>query len=214
MPNTLGILGRKVGMTRIFGSDGTVVPVTVIQAGPCPVVQVKNMSKDGYNAVQIGFGDIPVRKVTKPLKGHQDKAGKGYFRHLREIRLDDGLELEPDKPITLDIFRAGEKVSVTGTSKGKGFAGVMKRWGFAGLPASHGHEKVHRNAGTIGNNTKPGRVIKGKKMAGHMGAERKSCKNIEIVAVRPEDNLLLVKGQIPGPKNGLVMVRKQQTLKK
>ncbi len=214
MPNTLGILGRKVGMTRIFGSDGTVIPVTVIQAGPCPVVQVKNTEKDGYNAIQVGFGEIPARKVNKPLKGHQDKAGNGYFRHLREFRLDDAHEFEADKPVSLEIFTPGEKVSVTGTSKGKGFAGVMKRWGFAGSPASHGHEKVHRNAGAIGNNTKPGRVIKGKKMAGHLGAERKSCKNIEIVAVRTDENLLLVKGQVPGPKNGLVVVRKQQTLKK
>lgn len=213
MSNTLGILGRKVGMSRIFGNDGTIIPVTIIQAGPCPVVQVKEAAKDGYAAIQVGFGEIPERKVNKPAKGHLDKAGCGYFRHLREFRLDSLDGFETGKPLTIEMFSPGEKVNVTGTSKGKGFAGVMKRWGFAGLPASHGHEKVHRNAGTIGNNTKPGRVIKGKKMAGHMGARRKSCMNIEVVAVRMEDNLLLVKGQVPGPKNGLVIVRKQKALK-
>lgn len=213
MSNTLGILGRKIGMSRIFGNDGTVVPVTIIQAGPCPVMQIKDSAKDGYAALQVGFGEVPVRKLNKPLKGHQDKAGSGYFRHLREFRIDSVDGYEQGQPVTLEIFNIGEKVVVTGTSKGKGFAGVMKRWGFAGLPASHGHEKVHRNAGTIGNCTKPGRVIKGKKMAGQMGAKRKSCKNIEIVAVRLEDNLLLVKGQVPGPKNGLVVVRKQKAIK-
>ncbi len=212
MSNTLGILGRKIGMSRIFGNDGTIIPVTIIQAGPCPVIQVKEAAQDGYAAIQVGFGEIPQRKVNKPAKGHLVKAGCGYYRHLREFRLDSPAGFEAGKPLTIEMFSPGEKVNVTGTSKGKGFAGVMKRWGFAGLPASHGHEKVHRNAGTIGNNTEPGRVIKGKKMAGHMGAKRKSCMNIEVVAVRMEDNLLLVKGQVPGPKNGLVIVRKQKAL--
>ncbi|HDQ39994.1 MAG TPA: 50S ribosomal protein L3 [Desulfonatronum sp.] len=213
MSNTLGILGRKIGMSRIFGNDGTVVPVTIIQAGPCPVLQIKEVGSDGYAAVQVGYGEMAARKVNKPLKGHQDKAGCGYFRHLREIRLDSLDGMVTGKPITLEIFNVGEKVNITGTSKGKGFAGVMKRWGFAGSPASHGHEKVHRNAGAIGHNTKPGRVIKGKKMAGHLGAKRTSCKNIEVIAVRPEDNVLLVRGQVPGPKNGLVVVRKLKALK-
>lgn len=213
MSNTLGILGRKIGMSRVFGSDGTVIPVTIIQAGPCPVIQVKDPAKNGYAAVQVGFGESAARKANKPLKGHQDKAGCGYYRHLREFRLDSVDGMEPGRPITLEMFKAGERVNVTGTSKGKGFAGVMKRWGFAGLPASHGHEKVHRSAGAIGHNTEPGRVIKGKKMAGHLGAKRRSCKNIEVIAVRLEDNLLLVRGQVPGPKNGLVVVRKQKAIK-
>lgn len=213
MSNTLGILGRKIGMSRIFGNDGRIIPVTIIQAGPCPVIQIKESNIDGYAALQIGFGEMPARKVNKPLKVHQDKAGCGYYRHLREFRLDSVEGFERGKPITLEIFSVGEKVVVAGTSKGKGFAGVMKRWGFAGSPASHGHEKVHRHAGSIGQNTEPGRVVKGKKMAGHLGAKRRSCKNIEVVAVRLEDNLLLVKGQIPGPKNGIVVVRKQKTNK-
>lgn len=209
MSNTLGILGRKIGMSRIFGSDGMVIPVTVIQAGPCPILQIKEAAKDGYASLQVGFQEQPARKMNKPQKGHQDKANSGYYRHLREFRIDSVDGYEVGQSLNLDMFTPGEKVRVTGTSKGKGFAGVMKRWGFAGSPASHGHEKVHRNAGAIGNNTKPGRVIKGKKMAGHMGARRTSYKNIEIVAVRADDNVLLVKGQIPGPKNGLVIVRKQ-----
>lgn len=210
MSNTLGILGRKLGMSRIFGSDGMVIPVTVIQAGPCPIVQIKDRTKDGYSALQVGFEESRPHKLNKPLKGHLDKAGSGYFRHLREFRLDsvDGYEI--GQSLDLELFAPGEKVSITGTSKGKGFAGVVKRWGFRGGSASHGAEKIHRNAGTIGCNTKPGRVIKGKKMAGHMGAHKTSYKNIEVVAVRTGDNLLLVRGQIPGPKNGLVIVRKQQ----
>ena len=209
MSNTLGILGRKIGMTRIFGSDGMIIPVTVIQAGPCPILQLKEQAKDGYTCLQVGYQEVPVRKLTKPQKGHQDKSGAGFFRHVREFRIDsvDGYEI--GQALNLDMFAPGEKIKVTGTSKGKGFAGVMKRWGFGGSPASHGHEKVHRNAGSIGNNTKPGRVIKGKKMAGHLGARRTTYKNIEIVAIRADDNVLLVKGQIPGPKNGLVIVRKQ-----
>jgi large subunit ribosomal protein L3 len=210
MSNTLGILGRKIGMSRVFGSDGMIVPVTVIQAGPCPILQVKRPEKDGYASLQVGFEEIPARKVNKPQLGHQQKAKSGFFRHLREFRLASVEGYDIGQPLQVEIFSPGEKVKITGTSKGKGFAGVMKRWGFGGSPATHGHEKVHRNAGAIGNNTKPGRVIKGKKMAGHMGARRTACKNIEIVAVRADDNVLLVKGQIPGPKNGLVVVHKQQ----
>ena len=210
MSKTLGILGRKLGMSRIFGNDGMIIPVTVIQAGPCPVVQVKEQSKDGYAALQVGFEELPARKMNKPQKGHQDKAGTGYFRYLREFRVDSVEGYEVGQALNLEIFAPGEKVSVTGTSKGKGFSGVVKRWGFRGGSASHGAEKIHRNAGSIGCNTKPGRVIKGKKMAGHLGSRRTSYKNLEVVAVRTADNVLLVKGQVPGPKNGLVIVRKQQ----
>ncbi|WP_028570869.1 50S ribosomal protein L3 [Desulfonatronum lacustre] len=210
MSNTLGILGRKLGMSRIFGSDGMVIPVTVIQAGPCPIVQVKERAKDGYSALQVGFEESRPNKLNKPLKGHLDKAGSGYYRHLREFRLESVEGYEIGQALGLEIFTPGEKVKITGNSKGKGFAGVVKRWGFRGGSASHGAEKIHRNAGSIGCNTKPGRVIKGKKMAGHMGDRKTSYKNVEVVAVRAGDNLLLVKGQIPGPKNGLVIVRKQQ----
>ena len=209
MAATLGILGRKLGMTRIFGDDGSIIPVTVIEAGPCPVTQVKTMEKDGYNAMQLGFDTIPERKVNKPAKGHLDKAARGYFRVLREIRLDGPSAFEQGMDVTVDIFAPGETVKVTGTSIGKGFAGVMKRWNFAGLKKTHGTEKAHRSGGSIGNNTEPGKVMKGKKMAGHMGARTVTVPSITVVDVRPEMNLILVKGQIPGPRNGVVVVRKQ-----
>ncbi|KUG28656.1 lsu ribosomal protein l3p (l3e) [hydrocarbon metagenome] len=209
MAGTLGILGRKLGMTRIFADDGTIVPVTVIQAGPCPVVQIKTPASDGYEAVQIAFDQIPERKATKPMRGHLAKAGRGEYRVLRELRFDGAGGFELGMDLTVSIFAPGEKVKVTGTSIGKGFQGVMKRWNFRGLKATHGTEKAHRSGGSIGNNTEPGKVMKGKKMAGHMGAKTVTCIGLEIVDVRPEDNLLLVKGQIPGPKNAVVMVRKQ-----
>ena len=209
MSATLGILGRKLGMTRIFGDDGSIIPVTVIEAGPCPVTQVKTAEKDGYNAMQIGFDQIPERKVNKPEKGHLDKAGRGYFRVLKEIRLDGPSAFEQGMDVTVDIFAPGETVKVTGTSIGKGFAGVMKRWNFAGLKKTHGTEKAHRSGGSIGNNTEPGKVMKGKRMAGHMGARTVTVSGIQVVDVRPEMNLILVKGQVPGPRNCVVMVRKQ-----
>jgi large subunit ribosomal protein L3 len=209
MAATLGILGRKLGMTRIFGDDGSIIPVTVIEAGPCPVTQVKTAEKDGYNAMQIGFDTIPERKVNKPDKGHLDKAGRGYYRVLREIRLEGPSAFEQGMDVTVDIFAAGETVKITGTSIGKGFAGVMKRWNFAGLKKTHGTEKAHRSGGSIGNNTEPGKVMKGKKMAGHMGARTVTTVGIQVVDVRPEMNLILVKGQVPGPRNGVVVVRKQ-----
>ncbi|WP_428560728.1 MAG: 50S ribosomal protein L3 [Solidesulfovibrio sp. DCME] len=209
MAATLGILGRKLGMTRVFGDDGSIIPVTVIEAGPCPVTQVKTEDKDGYNAMQIGFDQIPERKVNKPEKGHLDKAGRGYYRVLREIRLDGPSAFEQGMDVTVDIFAPGETVKVTGTSIGKGFAGVMKRWNFAGLKKTHGTEKAHRSGGSIGNNTEPGKVMKGKKMAGHMGARTVTVMGIEVVDVRPEMNLILVKGQVPGPRNSVVVVRKQ-----
>jgi large subunit ribosomal protein L3 len=209
MAATLGILGRKLGMTRVFGDDGSIIPVTVIEAGPCPVTQVKTAEKDGYNAMQIGFDQIPERKVNKPEKGHLDKAGRGYYRVLKEIRLEGPSAFEQGMDVTVDIFAPGETVKVTGTSIGKGFAGVMKRWNFAGLKKTHGTEKAHRSGGSVGNNTEPGKVMKGKKMAGHMGARTVTMMGIEVVDVRPEMNLILVKGQVPGPRNCVVMVRKQ-----
>lgn len=208
MSKTLGLLGRKLGMTRIFADDGTVVPVTVIAAGPCPIVQIKTDSKEGYNALQVGFDSLPEHKVNKPEQGHLAKAGKGFFRHLKEFRLDAVEGYEVGQDITVDIFKPGEKVKVTGTSKGKGFQGVMKRYNFSGLRATHGAEKVHRSAGSVGTNTEPSRVFKGKKMAGHMGDDRVTLPSVEIIDVRLEDNIIVVKGQIPGSKNGLVMIRK------
>ncbi len=207
---SIGILGRKLGMTRIFNSDGTAVPCTVIQAGPCPVIQVKDQEQDGYTALQLGFDAVPERKLSKPELGHVNKAGKGSYRHLREFRLDETGEYAVGQDITVAIFTPGEVVKVTGTSKGKGFQGVMKRWNFGGMPASHGHEKVHRSAGSVGNNTEPGKVMKGKKMAGQMGNKRVTLTKSEIIDVRLEDNVLIVRGAVPGPRNGLIMIRKQK----
>jgi large subunit ribosomal protein L3 len=209
MAEKLGILGRKLGMTRIFASDGSVVSVTVIQAGPCPVIQVKNAETDGYNAVQIAFGVDKEKHMTKPLSGHFNKAGKGFFRSLREIRLENPSEFAVGDELSAALFQAGDIVKITGQSIGKGTAGVMKRWNFAGACSSHGAEKVHRSGGSIGNNTEPAKVWKGKKMAGRMGNRQVTVKSIQVVAIRPEDNVILVKGPVPGPKNGLVMVRKQ-----
>ncbi|WP_045212976.1 50S ribosomal protein L3 [Desulfonatronovibrio magnus] len=209
MKRTLGIIGKKLGMTSLFADDGTMIPVTVIQAGPCPVVQKKIKDKDGYNAIQVGFDAIPGHKLTKPQKGHQSIQDKGYFRVLREFALDSVDDYEPGQELTADMFKAGDRVRLTATSKGKGFAGAMKRWNFAGLPASHGHEKVHRSTGAIGQCAYPGKVFKGKKMPGQMGNARVTLTNSEIVAVRPADNVIIVKGQVPGPTNGIVVLRRK-----
>ncbi len=209
MAEQLGILGRKVGMTRIFGSDGAAIAVTVIKAGPCPVIQVKTQETDGYNAVQIALDEAKEKHITKPLAGHFAKAGKGLYRNLHEVRLEGPASCNVGDELNATLFAAGDHVRITGKSIGKGTAGVMKRWNFAGACSSHGAEKVHRNAGSIGNNTEPGKVWKNKKMAGHMGARQVTVLNLEVVAIRPEDNVILVKGAVPGPKNGLVMVRKQ-----
>ena len=206
---TLGIIGRKLGMTRVFGDDGMIVPVTVIVAGPCPVMQVRTQEKDGYTALQLGFSSQEEKKLNKPVLGHQAMAGKGFYRILREIRLETVEGYELGQEITVEVFAAGDKIKVTGTSIGKGFQGVMKRHNFGGLRATHGTEKAHRSGGSIGHNTEPGKVMKNKKMAGHMGNETVTCLNLEVFDVRPENNLILVKGQVPGHKNGLVMIRKQ-----
>lgn len=209
MSNSLGILGKKLGMTRVFASDGTVVPVTVVSAGPCPVLQIKTPEHEGYAALQVGYDALEERKIIKPVRGHQAKAGKGFFRHLREFRLDKVEGYELGQELTVDLFKPGERVKVTATSKGKGFQGPMKRHNFRGLGASHGAEKVHRSPGGIGMHTWPGHVFKNKRMAGHMGSERVTYTNVEIVDVRPEENILVLKGQVPGPKDGLVMIRKK-----
>ena len=209
MAEKMGILGRKLGMTRIFDGAGAAVPVTVIEAGPCPVTQVKTAETDGYNAVQIALTAAKEKHTPKALQGHFAKAGKGLFRHLREIRLSGAPEQALGQELTVEIFAAGEKVKVTGTSVGKGYQGRMRRWNFAGSKDTHGCEKVHRNNGSIGNNTFPGHVFKGRKMAGHWGNETVTELGLTIVDVRPEDNVILVKGSVPGPKNGLVLIRKQ-----
>ena len=197
-----GILGTKVGMTQVWKNDRA-VPVTVILAGPCPVVQRKTSERDGYVSVQLGFQPKKIQRVNRPLKGHFARAGVEPTRYLRELR-----DYQPDTDtVTVGIFAVGEKVDVTGTSKGHGMTGVMKRWGFAGGPASHGAHKVHRHPGSIGNRKTPGRVFKGKKMGGRWGAERITTQNLEVVDVLPDENLILVKGAIPGAKGGLVVVR-------
>ncbi|WP_165068262.1 50S ribosomal protein L3 [Desulfovibrio sp. ZJ200] len=209
MAEKMGILGRKLGMTRVFAGDGAAVAVTVIEAGPCPVTQVKTVQTDGYNALQIALTAAREKHVTKPLQGHFAKAGKGLFRHLHEIRLNGEPEQQLGQELTVDMFAAGEVVKVTGKSVGKGYQGRMRRWNFAGSKDTHGCEKVHRNNGSVGNNTFPGHVFKGRKMAGHWGNETVTETGLLIVDVRPEDNVILVKGSVPGPKNGLVLIRKQ-----
>ncbi len=197
-----GILGTKVGMTQVWQGD-RLVPVTVLLAGPCPVVQRKTPATDGYTAVQLGWREKSEKAVGKPLAGHFKRAGVAPVRHLVEFR-----DFEPEgEQVTVESFAAGEKVDVTATSKGRGTAGVMKRWNFAGMPASHGTKKKHRHPGSIGQRKLPGRVYKGKRMAGQYGAERVTTVGLEIVEVRPDDNLLIVKGAIPGPNGGLVEVR-------
>ncbi len=209
MAEKMGILGRKLGMTRIFSGDGAAVPVTVIETGPCPVTQVKTVETDGYNAIQIAFVEGKEKHVTKPMQGHFAKAQSGLYRQTREIRLEGAPEATLGQILSADMFTAGDRVKVTGTSIGKGYQGVMRRWNFKGSKDTHGCEKVHRSGGSIGNNTFPGHVFKGKKMAGHWGNERVTELNLEVVDVRLEDNVILVRGSVPGPKNGLVLVRKQ-----
>ncbi|MDE7240848.1 50S ribosomal protein L3 [Desulfovibrio sp.] len=209
MAEKLGILGRKLGMTRIFAGDGAALAVTVIEAGPCPVTQVKSEAKDGYNALQIAFEKSKAKHVTKPMQGHFAKADAGLFRETRELRLQGAPEHKLGDELTVEMFAPGDVVKVTGKSLGKGYQGRMRRWNFAGSKDTHGCEKVHRNNGSIGNNTFPGHVFKGRKMAGHWGDETVTEMGLQIVGVRPEDNVILVKGSVPGPKNGLVLVRKQ-----
>lgn len=200
-----GILGRKVGMTQVYLPDGRAVPVTVIEAGPCVVVQKKTPENDGYNAVQLGFGERRVRLLKKPLRGHIAKAGLKAVRYLREIRLSDAGAYEVGQEIKSDIFHSGELVDVIGTSKGRGFAGGIKRHGFHRGPMAHG-SKYHRRPGSLGAKG-PARVFKGRKLPGHLGAERVTVLNLEVVRVDAARNLLAVKGAVPGPRGALVVVR-------
>jgi len=203
-----GILGEKLGMTQVWDENNRIVPVTVVKAGPNVVTQVHTAdSPAGYDAVQIGFGEIDPRKVNKPLQGHFAKAGVTPRRHLVELRTSDASEYTLGQEITAELFEAGVKVDVTGTSKGNGFAGVMKRHNFKGLGAGHGVQRKHRSPGSIGGCATPGRVFKGMKMAGRMGHERVTTQNLTVHAVDAEKGLLLIKGAIPGPNGGLVLVR-------
>jgi large subunit ribosomal protein L3 len=206
MPDVKGILGEKLGMTQIF-DDARAVPVTVIKAGPCFVAQVKTTDRDGYTAVQLAFEEPRRGRVTKPLGGHFDAHGGKPGRYVVEIRTDDASSYTPGQEIKADIFQAGEHADVVGVSRGKGFAGPMKRHGFSGLSASHGTERKHRSPGAIGACATPSRVFKGTRMAGQMGNERVTVLNLEVVHADPERNLLLLKGATPGPRGGLVMVR-------
>ena len=204
-----GLIGKKVGMMPFYNADGNVIPVTVIETGPCVVVQKKENAKDGYSALQVGFGSKKSQRVNKPQRGHMAKAGKGAFEVLKEFRSEDVSQYQVGQEIKVaDLFKAGDLIDVAGISKGHGFTGVIKRWSFAGFPGSHGTHEYFRHGGSIGNRSFPGRVRKGKKMAGHWGNERISIQNLEIVAVRPEENLLLVKGAVPGAKRGVVVVRR------
>jgi large subunit ribosomal protein L3 len=203
-----GLIGKKIGMTQFYNADGNVVPVTLIQTGPCVVVQKKECAKDGYNALQVGFGHKKSQRVNKPEQGHMAKAGKGAFEVLKEFRLDDVSQYQVGQEIKAgDLFKTGDRVDVSGTSKGHGFTGVIKRWSFGGFPGSHGTHEYFRHGGSIGNRSFPGRVRKGKKMAGHWGNEQISAQNLEVVDIRPEADLILIKGAVPGARQGIVVVR-------
>lgn len=201
-----GIIGKKVGMTQIFDEKGNVVPVTVIEAGPCTVVQKKTAENDGYTAVQMGYGDVSVKRVTKPMKGHFDKADVAPKKTLREFRFVDCDAFNLGDIIKADVFAPGDRVDVVGTSKGKGYAGVIKRWNFSRLKESHGTGPVARHAGSMGANSSPSRVFKGKKGAGHLGAERVTVQNLDVVKVDVENNLIAVRGAVPGPRGSLVIL--------
>ncbi|MHB9098321.1 MAG: 50S ribosomal protein L3 [Syntrophales bacterium] len=207
---TKGLIGKKLGMTQIFSDEGVAVPVTVIEVEPSVIIQKKTKETDGYNALQLGYGRIKQKNVTKPLQGHFKKADKGLFRILREFALE--LEgAEPGQELTAEVFAPGDYVDIVGTSKGKGFAGVMKRHGFGGGRATHG-SMFHRAPGSIGASADPSRVFKGTRLPGHMGSERKTVQNLLVWAVRPEMNVILVRGAVPGSKNGFVMIK--QAIKK
>ena len=201
------IIGKKVGMSQIFDENGHVIPVTVIEAGPCTVVQKKTSEKEGYEAVQLGFEDISERKLTKPEKGHLDKAGVAPKKYLREFDLENAAELNVGDIVKADAFQAGDFVDVTGISKGHGYQGVIKRWGAQRTPTSHGGGPVHRHAGSMGSTTDPSRIFKGKIGAGQMGVDQVTIQNLDIVKVDADLNLIAVRGAVPGPKGGLVLIK-------
>jgi len=202
-----GLLGKKIGMTSVFSPTGELVPVTVVQVGPCVVTQIKTKETDGYSAVQVGFEEKKVEKLNKPIAGHLKKSTDKGFRVLREFRTDDTEEVELGSTLSVDMFEVGKKVNISGISKGRGFQGTIKRHGFSRGPETHGNRN-HRKPGSIGNSAWPGKVFRGKKLPGHMGTDRKTVKNLTIVDIKPEDNLLLVKGPVPGFKTGILEVKK------
>lgn len=205
-----GIIGRKLGMTQIFDESGAVVPVTVIEAGPCPVVQVRTPAANGYSAVQLGYGRTKASRSTRAEIGHAAKVGlDGAPAVLREFRFDEGEMPEPGVVVTVDRFEVGSRIKVTGTTKGRGFQGVVKRYGFGGGRASHGATRVHRAPGSIGAGTNPSRVIKGKRMPGHMGSVQQTVRNLRVAKIDAERNLMYVRGAIPGPADGFVFITKQ-----
>ena len=201
-----GLIGKKLGMTQIFDEKGNVVPVTVVELGPCAVVQKKTAENDGYEAVQLGYDDVKVNRVNKPMKGHFDKANVAPKKTLKEFRLDDISAMNVGDILKADVFAAGDVVDVKGTSKGHGIAGAIKRWNFARLRMSHGTGPNHRHAGSLGACSSPSRVFKGKKMAGHYGHEAVTVQNLKVVKVDAESNLIAIKGAIPGPKGGIVVI--------
>ncbi len=200
------ILGKKLGMTQLFGEDGVLIPVTVIEAGPCRVIQKKTAENDGYEAVQIGFLEKKEKHTTKPLQGHFKKAGTGFMKYLKEFKLDNAAEMNVGDEIKADVFAEGEAVDVTGISKGKGYAGTIKRWGTHRGPMTHG-SGYHRGPGSMGACSTPSRVMKGKRLAGHLGVEKVTIQNLSIVKIDAEKNILAVRGAVPGPKGGLVIIK-------
>ena len=201
------IIGKKVGMTQIFDEMGKVIPVTVIEAGPCVVTQKMTVEKEGYAAVQLGYEEVAEKKLSKPEAGHLKKAGVGMMKHLKEFKLENAEELNVGDVLKADVFAEGDKVDVTGTSKGHGYAGVIKRHGAQRTPTSHGGGPVHRHAGSMGSGTDPSRIFKGKIGAGHMGVDQVTVQNLDVVKVDPELNMIVIRGAIPGPKGGLVYVK-------
>ena len=200
------ILGKKLGMTQIFNENGKVIPVTVIEAGPCTVIQKKTVEKDGYEAIQVAFGDIREKLRNKPVKGHFAKAGVSFKRHIKEFKLEDSNSLEVGQEIKADVFEAGERVDISGISKGKGFQGTIRRWNAHRGPMTHG-SKFHRAVGSMGASSDPSRTFKNKRMPGHMGNVNTTVLNLEVVRIIPEKNLILIKGGVPGPNKGLVQIR-------
>ena len=204
----LGLIGKKLGMTQVFDAKGELIPVTVIQAGPCTVVQTKTAAGDGYVALQLGFGEQKPQRTPKAYRNHCVKAGKGVFAVLGEFAPADDAAYTVGQEIKVDdVFKAGDRIDVSGTTKGRGYAGVIKRHGFSGFPGSHGTHEYFRHGGSIGNRSFPGRVFKGKRMAGQYGNERVTTQNIEVIAVRPDEHLLLVRGCVPGARNGVIIIR-------
>ena len=204
----IGLIGKKIGMSQIFDANGKVIPVTLVLAGPCTVIQKKGIDTDGYSSIQLGFEEIPERKTAKPQQGHFKKYNVKYFRHLREFRISTSDEINAGDVLDVNIFQANEKIKVTGISKGKGFQGVVKRHGFAGFITSHGTHESFRGPGSVGQCAQPSRIFKGQKMPGHMGSDKVTVKNLRVIKIDAERNLLMIKGAVPGSRNSIVYLSK------